>query len=182
MAKSLSARKRAPNQDDLTAKRLKEVLHYDPETGIFRWKGRVGSDGRILADIAGKIAGSLNVWGYRQMYVDGKNRRACRLAWLYMTGKWPRTIDHINGNKADDRFANLRDVTPSQNNWNCGKHARNKSGHKGIYWKKDHGRWLVQVQAHSKQTIIGYFKTLEAAVEAQKKAYADLHGEFARLE
>ena len=93
--------------------RLHDVLHYDPLTGVFRW--RVARGSRAAGDVAGGISGA----GYRQIGIDGRYYQASRLAWLYTTGEWPDgEIDHKNGVHDDNRWDNLRDVTHTENNQN----------------------------------------------------------------
>ena len=97
----------------LTANRLRNVLTYAPATGIFRWKISASTRAPV-----GTIAGSRNGRGYRQIRIDGRPYSASRLAWLYMTGKWPNSeISYINGKPSDTRWANLRKATlpPSRN-------------------------------------------------------------------
>ena len=95
----------------LTVKRLRKVLSYAPTTGIFRWKVSAGSRAPV-----GAIAGARNGRGYHQIRIGGRPYSASRLAWLYMTGKWPNSeISYINGKPSDTRWANLREVTSSQN-------------------------------------------------------------------
>jgi HNH endonuclease len=95
----------------LTAKRLRKVLSYAPTTGIFRWK--VSASSRALV---GSIAGAKNGRGYHQIRIGGRPYSASRLAWLYMTGKWPNSeINYTNGKPSDTRWANLRETTSSQN-------------------------------------------------------------------
>jgi hypothetical protein len=95
----------------LAAKRLRKVLSYAPSTGIFRWKVSAGSRAPV-----GAIAGAKNGRGYHQIRIGGRPYSASRLAWLYMTGKWPNSeISYYNGKPSDTRWANLREVTSSQN-------------------------------------------------------------------
>src|SRR5215468_9579313 len=95
----------------LTAKRLRKVLSYAPTTGIFRWKVSAGSRAPL-----GAIAGARNGRGYHQIRIGGRPYSASRLAWLYMTGKWPNSeISYINGKPSDTRWANLREATSSEN-------------------------------------------------------------------
>lgn len=90
----------------LTAERLRELLSYDPETGWFTWRVTRSSNGR--AD-AGSRAGALRSDGYRHVTVDQHKYKEHRLAWLYMTGKWPEAdLDHKNNTRDDNRFSNLR--------------------------------------------------------------------------
>ena len=94
-----------------TARRLRKVLSYAPTTGIFRWKVSAGSRAPV-----GAIAGARNGRGYHQIRIGGRPYSASRLAWLYMTGKWPNSeISYINGKPSDTRWANLREATSSQN-------------------------------------------------------------------
>jgi hypothetical protein len=95
----------------LTAERLRELVHYCQDTGVFTPRVNRGS--------AGGKAGNVAPSGYRRLHVDGRLHLEHRLAWLYMTGQWPaRHIDHINRCRSDNRFANLRDVTQAENNRN----------------------------------------------------------------
>ncbi len=112
----------------VTADRLKELLSYDPETGIFVWAKLSGRRARI-----GDRAGSFNLsLGYRVIGIDGERHYEHRLAWLYMTGEWPsEDLDHENCDKSDNRFSNLREATDSQNLANVANWAHNTSGLKG---------------------------------------------------
>ncbi|MGB9054416.1 MAG: HNH endonuclease, partial [Pseudolabrys sp.] len=93
----------------LTANRLRKVLSYAPATGIFRWKVSASTRAPV-----GTIAGAKNGRGYRQIRIDGRPYSASRLAWLYMTGKWPNSeISYLNGKPSDTRWANLREATSS---------------------------------------------------------------------
>jgi len=95
----------------LTANRLRKVLNYAPTTGIFRWKVSVSSRAPV-----GAIAGAKNGRGYHQIRIGGRPYSASRLAWLYMTGRWPNSeISYINGKPSDTRWANLQEATPSPN-------------------------------------------------------------------
>lgn len=110
-------------ESDLTAERLRQVLHYDPETGLFKSIGPNTHKRRV----------GVNECGYIRVWIDGKMRRAHRLAWLYMTGEWPLAIDHINGDGCDNRWANLRSVSVKVNNENVRDARRNNvSGMLGV--------------------------------------------------
>src|ERR1700719_1662744 len=103
--------------------RLRELLSYDPETGVFRWLVRKRQNVK-----AGDVAGSFDGCGYCKISIDRRAYKAHRLAWLYMTGEWPPAeIDHINMNRADNRFANLRLATRHQNMANQRLYANNKA-------------------------------------------------------
>src|SRR5262245_40742197 len=95
----------------LTAKRLRKILSYAPTTGIFRWKVRVSSRAPV-----GAKAGTKNGRGYHQIRIGGRPYSASHLAWLYMTGKWPKAeISYVNGKPSDTRWANFREATSLQN-------------------------------------------------------------------
>ncbi|WVS23993.1 hypothetical protein QkW1_70 [Ralstonia phage QkW1] len=154
----------------LTQQRLKELLNYDPETGEFTWRfNRKGV-------LAGCRAGTIS-YGYVSIRIDGVRLMAHRLAWLYMTGKWPAdVIDHINLDKADNRFFNLHEATIQQNLVN--QRGRSVSGLKGVVKVK--GRWRAVIHRDGKTRHIGYFDTAEGAHEAYAAEANKLHGEFAR--
>ncbi len=98
----------------VTQTRLRKLLRYDPETGVFRWA--IVSKGRKYGAVAGQVKKGT---GYRYITVDGAQCRAGRLAWYYVHGSWPEhEIDHMNGNRSDDRIANLRDVPHTINRQN----------------------------------------------------------------
>lgn len=93
---------------ELTLERVKELLNYDPETGLFSWNAKRGRCAKLA------VAGSWNSYGYRRITVDGRGYPAHRLAWLHVHGRWPQgEIDHINGIKHDNRLANLCEATSS---------------------------------------------------------------------
>ena len=115
----------------ITQARLKELLSYDPETGIFIWVvGRQGIDG------VNEQAGTLHE-GYRRIRVDGMCYRSHRLAWLYTYGSFPlNQLDHIDHNRSNNAISNLRLADVEQNNRNASKHKKNSSGVTGVYWHK----------------------------------------------
>jgi len=110
----------------LTAHRLRKILSYDPATGKFRWKVTTGSRA-----IAGSVAGTHGRRGHYQIRIDGKLYQSSRLAWLYMTGKWPKLeINYISRNTSNTRWANLREMTSSQTRTNARR--RGKLGIRGV--------------------------------------------------
>lgn len=140
----------------MTQSQLKELLHYDPDTGIFEWiKPRQGV-------VRGRPAGCPDDKGYVVITVKGKRLRAHRLAFLYMEGRIPnRYIDHINRVRDDNRWENLRPATPLQN-------GHNRSGSPGV--KKVGGTWYAHITVNYRTIKLGKFKTKEEAVTARKKA------------
>ena len=156
----------------LTQKRLKEVLSYNHETGVFIWLYR-----RRGPIAKGSMAGTTTVYGYRTIGVDSIVYQAGRLAWLYMTGKWPKVfIDHINLDRSDNRFSNLRECTVSQNNSN--NRGWGKSGVKGV--RPCNGRWQARITVKNKERHLGLFDTPEEASKAYKAAAEKFFGTFHR--
>ncbi|WIL02001.1 putative class I holin [Salmonella phage S4lw] len=163
------------SDNGLTADKLREVLHYDPDTGVFTWKAtRVHNAG------AGSEAGANHCAGYRSIAFGGKRYLAHRLAWLYMTGEWPNSlIDHINGDGRDNRFCNLREADKSENGCNKGPRKDSKSGIKNVMWQKQQGGWYVQLKIHKIKYFYGYFADLELAALVAEEAREKIHGVFA---
>lgn len=161
----------------LTAMRLREILRYDPETGLFtRLTDRGGRR-------AGEVAGSQRKDDRRiQIYVDNRNEMAHRLAWLYMTGEWPsEEVDHRDMNPSNNRWSNLRLASHSQNAMNRTKRSDNTTGLKGVYRHYKNGKFRAAIAANKKQYHLGVFDTREEAHAAYEAAAAKLHGEFARV-
>jgi len=142
----------------VTTEYLREILSYDPTTGIFMWRKKFN---RTFPE--GKVAGSKHSAGYISISVFNQKRLAHRLAWLYMTGNWPvEHIDHINGNKQDNRFVNLREVNRFQNLQNITKPTKaNKSGFLGV--SAHQGKWRMQLMVNRKRIKISGFNTPEEA-------------------
>lgn len=149
----------------LTHKRLKELLHYDPATGIFRWKVSIGTAK------AGDIAGTKQSNGYIRIMIEGKNYLGHRLAWLYVHGYFPEhDIDHINRIKDDNCIENLREVGRQCNARNCGNPKDNTSGVKGIYWHKQHNKWQARIAVNGKKKNLGLYIDFADAVCARHAA------------
>jgi len=162
----------------LTQEQLREILHYDPETGEFRWLQRMKN--RILAD---DIAGWVSQLGYRRITISGRGYSAHHLAWLYMTGAWcGATIDHRDRDPANNRWNNLRRSTPSMNNANRRRQRNNTSGFAGVYLERESGKWVARVRKDGRTHHLGRFATPQAAHEAYAAAARELFGEFARVE
>lgn len=157
-------------KSDLTAQRLREVLHYCPDTGVFTWLVRVAY--RINV---GRAAGSINAHGYTHIRLDNTVYLAHRLAWLYVFGVWPVShIDHINGVRGDNRISNLRDVSASVNGQNRKRAQSNSSsGALGAYRFKT--RWASSIYVSGKTRHIGYFSSAEEAHAAYLRAKRLLH-------
>jgi hypothetical protein len=154
---------------DITAAQLREVLDYAPETGVFTNRAeRFGS-------VAGKVTGTPSRYGYLHVKVFGRTYRAHRLVWLYVHGTSPQgQIDHINGDRSDNRIANLRDVSAGANSENKRQAtARNRSGFLGVNFAA--GKWVAQICTGGKDCYLGRFDTPEKAHEAYLSAKRKLH-------
>lgn len=156
---------------DLTAERLRELLHYDPDTGVFRW---VAARPNCRS---GEQAGCTRENGHVIICLDGKLYYAHRLAWLYVHGAWPsKLIDHINGNRSDNRIQNLRDVEPSVNAQNIRQAFKtNASGVLGASLFKRTGRYVAMIRIDGKKRYLGYFDTAEEAHAAYLAAKRKHH-------
>lgn len=156
----------------LTQARLKELLHYDPETGVFTWKTSWGNR-RVPGDVAGKAH---NVTGYTVIRLDGVNYRGQRLAWLYQTGEWPEgEIDHINGLRSDDRLCNLRACSKAENQQNRVSASGATSKLLGVSWSAWAKRWRAQIKFAGVVRYLGSFHTEDEAHQAYLKAKRELH-------
>lgn len=154
----------------LTADRLRELVDYDKESGIFTWRLS-----RRRCRLGG-IAGYTREDGYVFVRIDKRLYRAHRLAWLWSYGEFPALeIDHINRNPADNRLVNLREVDSSQNKQNIAARRDNRSGYKGVFKHSQTGRWVAQIQADGKAKHLGCFATPEEASLAYQRAAAIAH-------
>jgi hypothetical protein len=168
----------------LTQERLKELLHYNPDTGLFTWKARPFKNFKTLKNMnawnaknAYKQAGTLEKNGYIRISIDSKDYRAHRLAWLYFYGIFiDRQIDHINHNTSDNRIINLRLATQGQNNQNQNRsHIDNKSGFLGVSFNTYKNKYFSRIQVERKQYFLGYFNTAIEAHEAYLTAKRKFH-------
>jgi hypothetical protein len=170
-------------KNDLTRDEVADLIDYDPQTGIFRWRKHRGSSATIKA---GREAGRIAAHGYRQIFLKERRYYASRLAWLLVTGEWPQDqMDHANGVKDDDRFENLRPCTQSENMANCRRSKGNTTGFKGVSFVPTHNgpnKYKAGIKKNNKPYFLGWFPTAEVAAAARVGAAAILHGEFARNE
>lgn len=160
----------------LTQKFLKDILHYDQNTGLVTW---LITPSKHIAP--GSIAGSMMRNGYIRITIKRYGYAAHRLIWLYMHGNFPpHEIDHINGIKNDNRLLNLRLATKSENGINQRLSSKNTSGYKGVYLNKPSKKWIAQCRSGGKRHHLGCFDTAEEAHAAYKDYAKQHHGCFYR--
>jgi len=162
---------------DLTVDLLNHLFEYDKETGNLIWKIKPSSKGNRVK--VGDIAGTVKSHGYLCVGINYNSYRAHRLIFLMHKGYLPKTIDHINGDRLDNRIENLRAVTASQNQHNRKTNANNTSGYKGVGWIKTKKKWRARITLEGKKIHLGYFDNVEEAAEVVRKAREELHGVFA---
>lgn len=154
----------------LTQARIRELLHYCPESGVFT---NIKARKKV---VVGSVAGYLNNHGYVVIMVDGKQYRAHRLAWLYIHGTFPpNQIDHINMVKTDNRICNLRMATHSENQQNRPIQCNNTSGHIGVSWHKRDQKWMAYIKRDGKSIFLGRFKYINEAIAARNAAKQKHH-------
>lgn len=152
-------------EDLITHDLLLSLFEYNPLTGQFLQLTRTSHRVKI-----GDVAGCLNKKiGYRQITIFYKRYYAHRLAWFYVHGKWPaKEIDHINGNRSDNRIENLRDISHNENMMGFKKFScANTSGYTGVYWEKRCGKWQAKTVVRRKQIHLGYFDDPKKASEVR---------------
>jgi hypothetical protein len=163
---------------ELTQEIVREFLEYEPKTGLLTWKERLRKwfksdrDWKIWnSNFKGTEAFTHTTpFGYKQGTILRKSYQAHRIIWLWVTGEWPKSVDHKNGIRTDNRWENLRNVSISKNMRNQKKNSKNTSGFRGVYFHKRSGKWVASI----KKIHLGIFDTPEEAFEAyveEAKAY-----------
>lgn len=174
--------------NNLTQKYLKSILDYNSVTGVFTWRQRPidhfkNSHRQNIwnSKHSGTVAGSMTPLGYWRITINNKSYRAHRIAWLYTYGRWPKDqIDHIDGNKLNNRIDNLRKANNSENNRNVGLKKTNKSGHKGVSWNNRDKKWQAYIGVNGRNKSLGSYDSAQEASEAYTQAAKIYHGDFAR--
>lgn len=157
---------------ELSRKRLQELFEY--RDGELWW--RMSGPGRI----DGRPAGT-RFEGYRIISIGRRRYLRHRLVWFLFHGQWPsEDVDHIDGNRGNDRIENLRAASRSENMCNRGKQSDNTSGLKGVFWHKQRQKWRAQIKRDRKARHLGLFNCPAAASLAYQIAADELHGEYAR--
>jgi hypothetical protein len=149
----------------LTQAKVRELFDYDPFTGILR--NKITRNARAMT---GKEAGSINHYGYRETRIDSKLYRVHRVIWLWAFGKFPDKVDHIEGNRTDNRLHMLRDASALESTKNRCIPCTNSSGHIGVYWASTHNKWIANIGVNNKTIYLGIFKNKSDAVQARKEA------------
>ena len=160
---------------------LRKLLRYEPETGKLYWRVRtkeVCDDDRSRKTFNSQFSGreamsNVTHHGYARGTLFSKSHTAHRVAWAIYYGEWPpEQIDHINGNRLDNRIANLRSVNDSENRKNMAIRSDNTTGVLGVHWYKSKNLWHAQIQVNEKKVHLGYFERLEDAAKARRDAEA----------
>jgi hypothetical protein len=162
--------------ESLTAAVLAGYLSYESQTGHLTWLKRLGRG------CIGAVAGSKARNGYVRIKLFGRDYSAHRLAWLMHYGAWPeQPIDHINGDKADNRIANLRLASVAQNAWNMKAKRGAASQYRGVCFIAHLNKWRAQLTANKQTYPLGYFSDERDAARAYDRKAKDLYGAFARF-
>lgn len=165
---------------EITVEELKSLIRYEPETGKLYWLHRPGKVGNWNAKYAGKEAFTAESGGYRVGAIFGKNHYAHRVAWAIFHGCKPAVIDHINGDRSDNRISNLRSVSAFENARNSARKSSNRSGHTGVSWCSAVNKWRATIQLDGKAKHLGVFQRMEDAIaarlEAQSGIFHENHG------
>lgn len=149
--------------------RLREVLQYDPASGVFTWAA------------TGEAAPGGDSDGYRKISIEGRRYFAHRLAWFFTHGEWLDEIDHEDRNRSNNRLGNLRPATRVQQAGNTGLSSHNSSGFKGVCWDKNRGKWVAYIKIAGRMKNLGRHATKQAAATAYDDAAVAHFGEFACL-
>jgi hypothetical protein len=178
----------------ITVEVVRSLLRYDPVTGVFTWRERSVEYFRDTKQqtashscaiwngkYSGTTAGRMREDGYWEIRILGRFYRGHRLAWFYVTGEWPGDeIDHRDLDSSNNRWANLREATSSQNKANNGIRSNNRSGFKGAAWERRSKKWRACIRVNRKTIHLGYFDAAEEAHAAYCAAAEKYFGEFAR--
>ena len=154
-----------------TTSRVRELFDYDQSTGIF--VRRISVARRKKAQ-AGQILDGTQNNGYMRVMVDGKSILLHRLAFIYMGVELAEQVDHINGVRTDNRWANLRPVSHAENGRNVKKPINNKSGVIGVCWDSITGRWYAQIKHKDKNIFLGRFNSIDEAAKVRKAKEVEL--------
>lgn len=159
----------------MTAELARQLFSYDQKSGDLIWRQNVRPRAK-----AGAVAGFISTDGYRRIGYKGVVYLGHRLVWLYHKGAWPeKFLDHIDGDRTNNRIENLRNASRTENNRNVPAQKNNTSGFKGVSLMRRDNVWVAQITADRKNYFLGRFPTPEEAYAAYCKAAKELHGAFA---
>lgn len=165
--------------------RLRQLLAYDPETGVLTWCARadyVGKRATWNVRYAGKVAGTPVAGGYVCIRIDREHYLGHRIAWAMTHGEWPEfDLDHRDGDPSNNRIENLRPATHAQNLKNQRRPSNNTSGYKGVSFRPERMKYRASIRVAGRQMFLGHFDTAEAAHSAYADAARREYGEFARM-
>ena len=161
----------------LSQTELKKIFLYEPDTGFLRWK-----EGKSNM-VKNSKSGCKNASGYLIVTINSKSHRVQRVIWIYMFNHIPSGfyIDHINGNKTDNRLCNLRLATNSQNQQNRPAPQNNTSGYRGVTWHKQASKWMARICLDNKRVSLGLFETAEEAYKAYRLKASEIYTHVDRL-
>jgi hypothetical protein len=157
----------------VSVERLRELLSVH-EDGSLVWR----STNSNRAPAGSPVSATKNRAGYLRVGIDGKRYYAHRVVFALVHGRWPVGIDHINGNRSDNRPENIREASASQNMINRMADPRNTSGHRGVHFDKAHKRWLASIVVNGASKHLGRFLSWRDAAETYVLASLEHHGEF----
>lgn len=163
---------------DIPIEIIRDAISYDAESGELTWKIRKESDfcnSRGVWVFNSMYFGKppsikLNERGYPTLKIFGIRVAVHRLAWILFYGKFPLNIDHISGDKSDNRISNLRDVSQLENSRNSGLSKNNKSGFNGVGWRKIYKKWYARIKVKGKTIHLGQFNSIDDAIAARVAA------------
>ena len=155
----------------ITQYELKNLVSYNPETGIFTRLVSTSSNANV-GNIAGYISGN----GYKYFSIKNKEVLAHRMAWIYVYGELNGQIDHINRDRSDNRICNLRVINQSENNRNMPIKSHNTTGYPGVSFRKDTGKYRSTIHHNGKSKSLGCFETAYQAFEAYKTFHNENYG------
>jgi hypothetical protein len=167
----------------LTQAQALNLLNYNPDTGIFIWANPNYRSNRHPGMVAGSVnAEGCNTIGIRVGEVDHRIK-AHRLVWLMHYGHWPlHDVDHIDGDRNNNKISNLRQATPRQNTFNVGIRTTNNSGYRGVSWHRPLSKWRAQIHTDGRGQHLGYYDTPQEASAAYEQAARRVHGGFYRTQ
>jgi hypothetical protein len=150
---------------------LRQRLSYDPETGRLYWRYHEKMPTRWNSRWTGVAAGRISQCGYNQVAIYGIRYPSHRIIWAMSYGAWPNgEIDHIDGNRLNNRLGNLRDVSRTENSRNMALRHDSTSGITGVCWDKNRSKWIAQIRVNRIRLNLGRFNSFEEAIAARKAA------------